>query len=342
VNLRYNVEADWLLLKTCNFRCSYCFFPPITLGAKLAVHGSNSQWAEGFDATSKTWLLHITGGEPSIYPGFVELCELLTRNHYLSVNSNLSDRSIDDFAERIDPERVHFINAPVHLDERQKRSSVDVFIKRVHKLQRYRFNVLVSMIMTPEAIVTFPEDMKYFASHGLHIIPKVMRGEYQGNRYPSAYSDSQKNFITKCLGEAQRKYAPVLTSMREPPTINMFTDDDLLNNPPDYQGKVCGSGYNFVRIDPDGTVIRCGSEERLGNILLRNMRLLQSPKRCNTYYCPYFCKKYTSLSAETPSEGHPDTRAKPEDMFLAAKLIMKGYKIVYQSHAVIYHSHTIL
>jgi MoaA/NifB/PqqE/SkfB family radical SAM enzyme len=66
---------------------------------------------EGFAATAKRWLLHITGGEPSIYPGFVELCDKLTRLHYLSINSNLSHRCMDTFAERINPERVRFINA---------------------------------------------------------------------------------------------------------------------------------------------------------------------------------------------------------------------------------------
>jgi len=31
--LAYDVEAGWLLLYTCNFRCPYCFFPPAMLGA---------------------------------------------------------------------------------------------------------------------------------------------------------------------------------------------------------------------------------------------------------------------------------------------------------------------
>src|SRR6188768_467149 len=111
MNLKYDVEADWVLLTTCNFRCTYCFVPLPALATKLTTYGTNGQWTEGFDATGKTWLLHMTGGEPSIYPGFVDLCDQLTRLHYLSINSNLSHRCIETFAERINPERVHFINA---------------------------------------------------------------------------------------------------------------------------------------------------------------------------------------------------------------------------------------
>jgi rhamnosyltransferase len=37
--------------------------------------------------------------------------------------------------------------------------------------------------------------------------------------------------------------------------------------------------------------------------------------------------------------GFPDKTIMNEDMFLAAKLIMKGYKIAYQPRAIVYHSH---
>jgi hypothetical protein len=51
--LKYDVEGDWILLQSCNFRCNYCFISPLDLGARITTHGSNAQWAEGFDATGK-------------------------------------------------------------------------------------------------------------------------------------------------------------------------------------------------------------------------------------------------------------------------------------------------
>ena len=156
MEMKYDIEADWLLLKTCNFRCTYCGWEPEVLGSKLTVHATPAQWVDGFHATGKTWLLHITGGEPSLYPDFVGLCEQLAKHHYLAINSNLSNASMLDFAERINPQRVHYINAAVHSDERQKKASTEVFIRHVQKLQKHHFNVLVSTVMSPEMVKLFP------------------------------------------------------------------------------------------------------------------------------------------------------------------------------------------
>src|SRR6187402_356769 len=116
--MKYDIEADWILLQTCNYRCSYCFAPPEMLGEKLRTFGTPRQWGDSFDRTGRTWLLHITGGEPSIYPDFVELTEILTARHYISLNTNLTHASLRDFAGRVEPSRVNFINAGFHLEER--------------------------------------------------------------------------------------------------------------------------------------------------------------------------------------------------------------------------------
>jgi MoaA/NifB/PqqE/SkfB family radical SAM enzyme len=292
--MKYDAEADWTLLTTCNFRCAYCFVSENAQRAKIKTHGAPLQWKEGFDATGKTWLIHITGGEPSIYPDFVDLCEQLSQSHYLSLNSNLSHRVIEEFARRIDPQRVHFINAALHDEERQKKECRSMFIERVHALLKRNFNVLVSQVMTPRLISVFSEAAKHFESHGLYIIPKLIRGNFAGKTYPDAYSTSQKQQIREYMAEARRQHLGVIERMNEPATIDLFLDERFLDGIPSYRGKLCGSGYNFVRINPDGSVIRCGSKKCLGNLLHKKVKMWNAPKPCNTSYCPYFCEKYTS------------------------------------------------
>lgn len=294
MNTSYDAEADWLLLSRCNFRCPYCFFSPADRSARIITYATPSEWLEGFNATGRSWLLHITGGEPSIYPDFVGLCEQLTQNHILSINTNLSHRSADSFCERIDPERVHFINAALHYDQRPASAPVNVFIERVLRLQARGFAVLVSAVMTPEMIGVFAEAQRRFEASGIFIIPKVMRGWYRGRRYPGSYTEAEKALIREYLAGASLRYASLRSGMGEPPTINMFTDDDFLNGVGSYRGKLCASGVRFVRIDSDGSVVRCDSRERLGNILQKNVNLLSHPQRCDSSYCPYFCAKYTS------------------------------------------------
>lgn len=57
-----------------------------------------------------------------------------------------------------------------------------------------------------------------------------------------------------------------------------------------------------------------------------------------TFFFSNVCSAIKKLAYEEVG-GFPGKTITNEDMFLAAKLLMKGYKIAYQSHAVIYHSH---
>jgi MoaA/NifB/PqqE/SkfB family radical SAM enzyme len=291
--LAYDVEADWLLLFTCNFRCAYCFFPPAMLGEKLVVHGSPSDWEDAFAATGRRWLLHVTGGEPFVYPGFVELCERLTRRHVLSINTNLSHRAVDDFAARVDPRRVHYVHAAVHPDERRRRGGLEAFVARVHALRDRGFTVLVSVVMTPDAIAEFPAVDRTLRRDRIVALPKAARGTWDGRWYPDAYTATERTAIAGWIDAARPAYAREWTAMGEAPTIAMLSDDRLLDTLPDYRGRLCGSGHTFVRIDPDGTVLRCGSGEQLGNVLARSVQLHDGPTACDTSYCPYFCEKYT-------------------------------------------------
>ena len=45
ISMKYDIEADWQLLNTCNYRCAYCFFPPAVLGEKLTVYAKPEVWS---------------------------------------------------------------------------------------------------------------------------------------------------------------------------------------------------------------------------------------------------------------------------------------------------------
>jgi len=142
-----------------------------------------------------------------------------------------------------------------------------------------------------------------------------MRDRFQGKIYPGAYSEEQKLLIREYLAKARENYASVIAEMGETPTINMFADDRLLDPPKIYHGKLCGSGHSFVSIVPDGAVVRCGSGVQLGNILLKNVTFLKAPKSCDSFYCPYFCEKYTS----PPWVPAQETKRDLDDFFLTLK-----------------------
>jgi MoaA/NifB/PqqE/SkfB family radical SAM enzyme len=292
--MRYDVEADWHLLNTCNYRCSYCFFSPDVLGEKLAVHASPETWTRAFDRTGLTWLIHLTGGEPTAYPDFAELCQLLTEKHYLSFNSNLTQNSLIDFANRVDPARVNFINAGLHIEERQRRNGLQKFLDHVGYLQERKFPVFVSVVGTPEVLAEVDDVVAPTEPLGFVPVPKLMRGTYKGRNYPDAYTSSERAAFVALAAKARKSYGPRIDVRKERPTIDVFGDQQHVEGMPWFRGRRSSAGQKFVSLHPDGTVYRCETKQSnlLGNILDGSLRLQVEKSICDSDYCFYFCLKY--------------------------------------------------
>jgi MoaA/NifB/PqqE/SkfB family radical SAM enzyme len=307
--MRYDIEADWHLLNTCNYRCTYCFFPPEMLGSKLQLFANPEGWRSAFDASGYVWLLHMTGGEPSLYPDFVELCEKLTENHYISINSNLTHSSLEKFARRIDPTRVSFINAGLHLEERELRSGNDRFIRHADLLRSGGFRILISLVATPLALARFDKAIALLEPIGLFPVPKLFRGVWNGDTYPRAYSLSDKARFRDLCRLARKSYGPQLSHGGEAPSIDLFNDEAFVDGLPIYKGSMCEAGARFVQVLPNGDIYRCGMKDFQGNLLSGTFvrRLLPAP--CDNEHCYYFCNKYSAAGRSTTTLSRATTGA---------------------------------
>src|SRR5581483_2342857 len=265
---RYDLEIDWHLLDTCNFRCGYCFFPPERLAAKLATFASVDEWRDAFDALGRTCLLHLTGGEPSIYPDFVALCAALTKNHYLSIKTNLTHPSLIEFTQTIDPSRIAFINAGFHLEERERRPGHTTFLRHADLLHAKGFPIIISLVATPSVLARYEEVAEILRPTGLVVVPKLFRGWFAGKRYPESYTTVELDRFTQFCVAARSAYAPLFARNGEWPSIDMLHDDERNGSVPNFTGVSCEAGRRFVALDPRGNVFRCG-KDRLGNILDR-------------------------------------------------------------------------
>ncbi len=302
--MRYDIEADWVLLNTCNYRCAYCFVPEQQLGEKLRVFASPARWQRAFDATDLTWQLHLTGGEPCIYPEFAEFCERLSRRHYLSLNSNLTHPSIREFAHRVDPTRVSFINAGLHYTERGDRDGFPNFIRHAELLHTRGFSIFISVVATPEVLGQVDAVIERLRSTGLTPLPKILNGIYEGRVYPNAYTDPERRQFRDFSARAQAANRELLARMPERPSIDLAADEAVLDAIPSFRGKMCAAGQSFVRIQPNGDVFRCSTRTALGNVLNGTLSLRATPAPCNTGHCFYFCRKYTARAASGSSPAH--------------------------------------
>ena len=294
----YDIEADWQLLNTCNYRCGYCFFSSDMLGEKLSAAASPATWEAAFARTGLTWLLHLTGGEPTLYPHFAALCERLSQSHFLSLNSNLTGAAIPDFAARVDPQRFHFINAGLHPQERLRRQGMPVFLRHALLLIERGFPLFTSVVATPEVLRDPLGAVKDIEPLGQVPFPKLLRGTFQGRKYPDSYTEEERRAFRAWSALAQAAPRDRFASMPEPPSIALAQDVAMLSGLPDFTGRLCAGGQRFIRLEGDGNAYRCSDRVSLGNILAGTLALRPRPTPCDTHYCVYFCLKYAAASRE--------------------------------------------
>ncbi|TMR21974.1 radical SAM protein [Nonomuraea turkmeniaca] len=289
----YDIEADWVLMSTCAYRCAYCFWDVDALGAKISTPATVDRLASFFEGTGLVWLLHLTGGEPFMYPGFLRLCQSLTRRHYISINTNADSPRIRAFTETVDPEHVDFVHCGVHEEQRALKSGRGRFIENVMLFKNAGFPVFASVVMDPRLFPTFGEMWQEYADRGVTLIPKALRGPYEGRTYPRDYTDDQRRLFLAYARRAADHYATQFAARKEPPSVNPFMDGPLfLHDRPDYRGVMCGAGHRFVRIMPDAAIYRCGPADLIGNVAEGWFERREDPSVCVDKECPYFCEKY--------------------------------------------------
>ncbi len=290
----YDIEADWTLMTTCNFRCVYCFHSEQKLGAKIRPPAPVNDLVAFFDRSGLRWHLHLTGGEPFHYPNFLELCERLTKRHIISVNSNVDSPKVMQFVERIDPDRVDFVNCAVHLQQRTQRKRLPQFIEHVIALRTSGFDAYVTSVMYPDVFPLFLAHWDQLAAQGAAPWPKAFRGDFGGKRYPDAYTDEERALIVEFSKRAEAFYADQFSLRDDRPTIDPVVDREVfLKGIPDFSDRQCSAGHDLVRINHRGDIYRCGGNIPLGNIVTGEFRRMAPLSPCTDTYCPYYCTKYS-------------------------------------------------
>jgi MoaA/NifB/PqqE/SkfB family radical SAM enzyme len=301
--MTFDIEADWTLNLLCNYDCDYCFSRAST-EHPLVGRMSPEQYLDFFNSTRKTWLLHLTGGEPFFHPDFVRLCRTLTSRHYISVNSNLSSPRVHGFAADIDPSRVQYVHCGVHVEERDRRKGWRNLLTNVTCLLERGFPVFASLVMTPSAFADFPRVAHPFTALGVPLIPKAIRGSYDGRWYPQAYTEAERSQFCRFSEQAELIARTSTWQPNQRATVNPLLDQYYLDGFPDFTGIQCSAGRMSVSIGYDGRIFRCGQKTVLGNIFERRIDLFPEDRPCDDEYCPYWCMRYSRFEKEA-SANYP-------------------------------------
>ncbi|GAB7080676.1 hypothetical protein JCM14635_23490 [Megalodesulfovibrio paquesii] len=258
------------MTRRCNFQCRYCYFPHETAPVEPVVPAATL--LDFLDSTNEEWVVGMTGGEPFLYPDFVELCQELSRRHRISIDTNLSiSRLVHQFAEAVLPERVHDLYIALHIEERRRKGLVDAFVEDVNLLQARGFQLSVNYVVHPMLVPEFQADREWFETRGVPITPRPFKGFFEGQEYPNAYN-AEARAVFADFPRAGRKMA--------------FN----------FQGVPCRGGRTLLRLEPDGQLYRCSGEKRdLGNILSNPSRL-ETDEPCRARRCPCMGPNYVLLT----------------------------------------------
>lgn len=316
--MKQMVEINWLINDYCNFNCIYCF-PGSKKNEFIGIREVN-KIVDGFKKTGLRWLIYISGGEPFLSPNFLELCQKLTEDHIISINSNISHSTVYRFAELINPEKVRCVHCSLHIVERERLNLVDDFIEKYKYLESKGFYLYASYVLYPNLIDRFRRDYAFFKSKGIILRPKLFRGS--NNRvnpniinfpflwrfksyfildYPGAYSTRQKENIISYIKQSQKDgnfdidHKEDLWKGR---LSDIYLDASFIDGYPSFKGKYCLAGKMFVRMTPMGEVYRCYNDNYyLGNLFEGTIRLFEKPAVCASDFCtcPYIGYRYVLI-----------------------------------------------
>jgi MoaA/NifB/PqqE/SkfB family radical SAM enzyme len=271
----------WDIQYECNYNCTYCFlkFEPettsIVTNRKPAEFWIN-KWIEIFNKHGRAGI-SITGGEPFVYPGFMDMIASLTKYHSFEFSTNMSwDEK--EFAQKIDKDAVR-INPSFHPDF----ITLEAFLEKYLYLKNKGYALgAVTIVGYPPMLDQLDRCKLEFEKHDIGTVIFPYRGPYLGKKYPESYSEEEKETLRK-LG------------LRLAAAVNKDLSEryNLTEKKENRQEKLCSMGAKYGKIVPNGDVFRCCAAVwtpqktwtnwgYIGNIIDGSFSFYNTPMPCKT------------------------------------------------------------
>lgn len=269
----------WDIHHECNYRCPYCWFDgEWEKGKKESIYLSLTEWRKIWNKVYERYgpvEIQISGGEPTIYPNFFSIIELLSKKHKVSFMTNFSFE-IDEFLSAQIPPSTTGLGLSFH----PLYSRVNNFIKKATRLEENNFDFTVYFLAYPPHISMLEKYERKFKKKNMEFRVLTFWGRYKGKEYPENYTLEEKKKIKSLINDENE--AEYNIEQKSP------------------QGKLCYAGVNFANISHKGEVFRCGplapDRGKLGSIIDANFALLEEPEVCDASFCQ--CDNFKNLYGE--------------------------------------------
>ena len=285
-NLRnppYDAWLLWVPTYQCNLDCEYCILEKINRYIPNTYNINISAVKNTLNDSNKIYRIDFTGGEPFLAPNIVEFCIELTKKHFIAINTNLTSKKVKEFAEKIDPERVLFINASCHIKELERMNLLSRYIDNFFLCKNRGFDIRAIEVGYPPLLKESDKYKRFFLEKGIYLTFCPYMGRYKEKFYPDSYSEKE----LKILGLTEKN-------------IDRFHQ----------YGKLCNAGYNVGIIQTNGDFSYCFAiNKSLGNIY-EGIKFKDKLTRCPFKFCncpvntfdPYLFRKALSEVGSYDSE----------------------------------------
>ncbi len=291
------VFFTWDITYKCNYRCSYCNFnePAGWLEPESTVYPGLDAWAGAWRKIYERYgscEIHCAGGEPFVYPDFMELIEKLSGMHTLEFSTNLH-WDPEDFIRRIMPGRAR-IGVSFHPEF----VSFEAFFEKVAKIKGAGFEVWVNYVAYPPIFKGMQEFKQRFEQIGVAMSLLPFKGKYEGRAYPEGYTEQEKRYLRECAG----------TDSWTQKTM----DFAFAKEKREIKSRLCRMGQMYAKIHSNGDAFSCCAKtaKKLGNLVSGTFSLLEEPSLCEDDNCP--CWKGMVIGKEKDWAEHwvvpPDAR----------------------------------
>ena len=251
-------HVEWMLGNTCTYACSYC---------PAHLHDGSIRWLDydkvlafiarldaHYTKLGKRIWLQFTGGEPTVYPRFLELIEHCHRRGFRqSVISNgvRTLRFWDEAAALLD-----YVILTYHV-EYVDRSHFFAVVERV----RRDAGVHVNVTMLPEQFAACHEAAQalFDAYQDISVTMKPLRKDFEHDLYD--YSSAELEVLRRQFGVGRRIVRSRPRSLmskvfRDGRRSEQSANGFIIKGENRWQGWRCAAGVEALRIMANGTVYR--------------------------------------------------------------------------------------
>ncbi|MDY0060381.1 MAG: radical SAM protein [Myxococcota bacterium] len=257
--------VSWNLNDACNYRCSYC--TQRFQKDRSRQLGDPARALHQLGTLPGAWEIKLSGGEPFVQPGLVELvASLVAQGHLISVQTNFS--APDALLERFFAATrgaLHLFSASLHLEHTTPEAFAERYQRLIQPWEAAGVRFHVTSVAVPARLPELHDRIApYFRERG--IVFKVQPEKVHG---------------------VVRKY----TAAEERLLLDLGGHNLTRQIAPNYQGRLCWAGSRYLVIKSSGTAWRCYAASRVGGRhahlgdLHAGLVLLTGPRLCPYVHC---------------------------------------------------------